>query len=369
MQKVIIFFGTRPEAIKLAPVVEVLAGNENFETLVCSTGQHKEMLQQVVDFFKIPIHITLDVMEPNQQLAGLTAKLLVKINEVLVREKPDMIIVQGDTSTTFVASLAAFYNRIKILHVEAGLRTWDKFSPFPEEINRVITGRLADFHYPPTEQARQNLLDEGVHSDEMAVTGNTGIDALLLGLKKIEHAIPAGITSLNLDKVKDYILVTMHRRENFGEGVRNICRAIKNVVEASKIPVIYPVHLNPNVKDVVSEMLGGHELIHLIPPAAYPEFLWLMNNARIILTDSGGVQEEAPSLGKPVLLLRDTTERPEALDAGTVIKVGSDADLIFKEAMTLLTDEKAYNAMSMRSNPYGDGHAAQKILQSMIALK
>jgi len=367
MQKVIIFFGTRPEAIKLAPVVEALQGNKNFNTLVCSTGQHKEMLQQVIDFFKIPIHITLEVMEPNQQLAGLTAKLLVKINEVLQREKPDMIIVQGDTTTTFVASLAAFYNRIKVLHVEAGLRTWNKFSPFPEEINRVITGRLTDFHYPPTEQARKNLLNEGVSTDKMLVTGNTGIDALFLGLKKIEHSVPAGISALNLDKMKDYILVTMHRRENFGEGVKNICHAIKNIAGASQIPVIYPVHLNPNVKDVVSDMLGGHELIHLIPPSAYPEFLWLMNNARIILTDSGGVQEEAPSLGKPVLLLRDTTERPEALEAGTVLKVGSDPDLIFKEAMTLLTDQAAYNAMATRSNPYGDGHAAQKILQSMLS--
>lgn len=367
MRKVIIFFGTRPEAIKLAPVAEVLLASEHFNAIVCSTGQHKEMLQQVVDFFKIPVHITLDVMEPNQQLAGLTAKLLVKIDEVLRREKPDYIIVQGDTTTTFAASLAAFYNRIKILHVEAGLRTYNKFSPFPEEINRVITGRLADFHYPPTEQARRNLLQEGISPDTMLVTGNTGIDALFLGLKKIEHEVPAGITAQQLNTIKNYMLVTMHRRENFGDGVRNICVAIKNTAEASGVPVIYPVHLNPNVKDVVSDMLGNHPLIHLIAPCAYPEFLWLMNNANIILTDSGGVQEEAPSLGKPVLLLRDTTERPEALDAGTVLKVGSDTALIVKEAMTLLTDKAAYNTMANKSNPYGDGKAAKRILGSMLS--
>lgn len=367
MQKVIIFFGTRPEAIKLAPVAEMLLSSKQFNTLICATGQHKEMLQQVIDFFKIPVHFSLDVMEPDQQLAGLTAKLLVKINEVLATEKPDMIIVQGDTTTTLAASLAAFYNKIKVLHVEAGLRTWNKFSPFPEEINRVITGRLTDFHYPPTEQARKNLLAEGVSVDKMVVTGNTGIDALFLGLKKIGSSVPPGINALGLQDAKDYVLVTMHRRENFGEGVKNVCNAIRRIADTAQVPVIYPVHLNPNVKDVVSDILGGHSLIRLIPPCAYPEFLWLMNNARIILTDSGGVQEEAPSLGKPVLLLRDTTERPEALEAGTVLKTGSDPDRIFTEAMKLLTDQAAYDAMSMRSNPYGDGHAAQRILESMLA--
>lgn len=368
-KKVIIFLGTRPEAIKLAPVVDVLMADDHFETLVCSTGQHKEMLQQVIDFFKIPVHYTLDVMEPNQQLAGLTAKLLVKINEVLLQEKPDYIIVQGDTTTTFAASLAAFYNKIKVLHVEAGLRTFNKFSPFPEEINRVMTTRVADFHYPPTEQSGQNLLDEGIPADKILVTGNTVIDALFLGLKKIENTIPAGITDLNLQNIKDYILITMHRRENHGEGIRNICIALKRIAEDANIPVIFPVHLNPNVKDVVHELLGNHHLIHLTPPFAYPEFLWLLDNSRLIMTDSGGVQEEAPSLGKPVLLLRDTTERPEALQAGTVIKVGSDTELIYKEAMHLLTNKAAYEAMSGRSNPYGDGKAAGRILDSMLALE
>ena len=368
MKKVIIFLGTRPEAIKLAPVVEALNDNKNFNTMVCSTGQHKEMLQQVIDFFKIPVHFTLDVMEPNQQLAGLTAKLLTRINDLLVAEKPDFIIVQGDTTTTFAASLAAFYNKVKVLHVEAGLRTFNKFSPFPEEINRVMTTRLADFHYPPTEQSKRNLLADGIPADKILVTGNTVIDALFLGLKKIENNTPAGITALGLDKVKDFILVTIHRRENHGTGIKNICNALKKVAEDTNVPVILPVHLNPNVKDDVHEILGGHPLIHLTPPFAYPEFLWLLNNSRLIMTDSGGVQEEAPSLGKPVLLLRDTTERPEAMEAGTVIMVASDPDLIYKEAMNLLTNQEAYDAMAMKLNPYGDGQAAARIVESMLSL-
>ena len=368
MKKVMIFMGTRPEAIKLAPVVEALRNSKHFDVVVCSTGQHKEMLQQVVDFFKIPVHFTLDVMEPNQQLAGLTAKLLTRINELLIAEQPDFIMVQGDTTTTFAASLAAFYNKIKVLHVEAGLRTFNKFSPFPEEINRVMTTRLADFHYPPTEQSRKNLLDEGVSEDKILVTGNTVIDALFLGLKKIENSTPAGITALGLDKIKDFILVTMHRRENHGAGIKNICNALKRVAEDSNTPVILPVHLNPNVKDDVHEILGGHPLVHLTPPFAYPEFLWLLHNSRLIMTDSGGVQEEAPSLGKPVLLLRDTTERPEAMEAGTVIKVASDPDLIYKEAMSLLTNQEAYDAMAMKLNPYGDGQAADRIVESMMGM-
>ena len=368
MKKVIVFLGTRPEAIKLAPVVEVLLNDSNFKTLICSTGQHKEMLQQVLDFFNIPVHFSLQVMEPNQQLAGLTAKLLVKINDLLIAEQPDYIIVQGDTTTTFAASLAAFYNKIKILHVEAGLRTFNKFSPFPEEINRVMTTRIADFHYPPTEQSKKNLLAEGIDPEKILVTGNTVIDALFLGLKMIEHEIPAGIKDLKLEEVKDFILVTMHRRENHGDGIRNICLAIKRIAEEANVPVIFPVHLNPNVKDVVYDILKDIPIIHLTSPFAYPEFLWLLDNSYLILTDSGGVQEEAPSLGKPVLLLRDTTERPEAVEAGTVLKVGSDPDLIYTEAMNLLTNKSAYQAMSARSNPYGDGLSSQRILTSMLEM-
>jgi UDP-N-acetylglucosamine 2-epimerase (non-hydrolysing) len=368
MKKVIIFFGTRPEAIKLAPVAEALMANKNFNTLVCSTGQHREMLQQVVDFFKIPVHFNLEVMEANQQLAGLTARLLVKINDLLITEQPDMIMVQGDTTTTFIASLAAFYNKIKVLHVEAGLRTFNKFSPFPEELNRVMTTRLTDMHYPPTEHAKQNLLSEGIAPEKIVMTGNTVIDALFLGLKKIEQNIPEGIKEHKLDEIKNFILVTMHRRENFGDGIRNICVALKRIVDDTDVSVIFPVHLNPNVKNVVYELLGNHPLIHLTNPFAYPEFLWLLNNAGIILTDSGGVQEEAPSLGKPVLLLRDTTERPEAVEAGTVLKVGSDTELIYTEAITLLTNKEAYEAMAVKSNPYGDGNAAKRIVESMLTM-
>jgi len=367
-KKVIVFFGTRPEAIKLAPVIDLLLKNENFNTLICSTGQHKEMLQQVVDFFEIPVHFSLEIMEANQQLAALTARLLVKINDLLLAEKPDLIMVQGDTTTTLAASLAAYYNKIKVLHVEAGLRTFNKFSPFPEEVNRIITTRLTDFHYPPTAHARQNLLNEGVLPEQILVTGNTVIDALFLGLKKIEDAIPAGITASGLHDIKNYLLVTMHRRENHGDGVRNICLAIKRIVDETSVPVIFPVHLNPNVKDMVYELLGGHPLIHLTHPFPYPEFLWLLDNSFLVLTDSGGVQEEAPSLGKPVLLLRDTTERPEAVAAGTALKVGSDAELIYTEAMILLTNVAAYEAMAMKSNPYGDGHAAERILHSMLGM-
>ncbi len=367
MKKIIIFLGTRPEAIKLAPVIDELIKNDKFQTLVCSTGQHKEMLQQVLDFFDIKVHFSLDVMEPNQQLSGLTAKLLTKINDLLVAEKPDMIMVQGDTTTTMAASLAAFYNKIEIVHIEAGLRTFNKFSPFPEEINRSITTRLADLHFAPTAQAKKNLLREETPESQIYVTGNTVIDALFLGLKKIESEVPAGIRVQNLQEMENYILVTMHRRENHGSGIVNICHAIKKICDDTQIPVIFPVHLNPNVKDVVFEILGNHNLIKLIPPASYPEFLWLLKKSIIILTDSGGVQEEAPSLGKPVLLLRDTTERPEAVEAGTVLMVGSDTEKIYQEAMSLLNDKVAYKMMATKSNPYGDGLASKRIVEVLSA--
>ncbi|WP_345083450.1 non-hydrolyzing UDP-N-acetylglucosamine 2-epimerase [Nemorincola caseinilytica] len=365
MKKAIVFLGTRPEAIKLAPVIDILGKDPYFNTLVCSTGQHKEMLQQVIDFFGIQVHFTLDVMAPDQQLAGLTAKLLSHIDVLLKAERPDLIVVQGDTTTTFAASLAAFYNRIPIYHVEAGLRTSNKFSPFPEEMNRVFTSRIADFHFPPTELSYANLLSEGVPADKMLVTGNTVIDALFMGLCKIEHAIPMSVTEHGLQELRDYMLITMHRRENHGTGIRNICAAINRITADTGIHAIFPVHLNPNVKNDVYDLLGSNPLVHLVPPFAYSGFLWLLNNSRIILTDSGGVQEEAPSLGKPVLLLRDTTERPEAVDAGTVLKTGTDTELIYREAMRLLTDKEAYDRMSGISNPYGDGHASERIVNAM----
>jgi UDP-N-acetylglucosamine 2-epimerase (non-hydrolysing) len=368
MQKVMVFFGTRPEAIKLAPVIEALRESERFDVFVCSTGQHDEMLRQVVDFFELPIHVALDVMEPDQKLSTLTAKLLTKSDELIRRVQPDSVVVQGDTTTTFAASLAAFYNRAKIFHVEAGLRTFDKFSPFPEEMNRVITTRLSDFHYAPTEQARRDLVAEGVNPERILVTGNTVIDALLLGLKRIDHAPPEGVRHLRLDRLNDFVLVTAHRRENHGQRMRDICGAIKRLAEDANVPVVFPVHLNPNVQKEVYGALDNHPLIHLTPPVAYPEFLWMLKHSRLILTDSGGVQEEAPSLGKPVLLLRDTTERPEGIEAGTVLKVGSDPGLIYREAMNLLTNRAAYDAMTTKSNPYGDGLASRRILDSMLTL-
>jgi UDP-N-acetylglucosamine 2-epimerase (non-hydrolysing) len=367
MEKVLIFFGTRPEAIKLAPVIEALRASARFNVRVCSTGQHDEMLQQVVDFFALPIHVALDVMEPNQQLSALTAKLLAKIDPLLLSERPDYVMVQGDTTTTFAASLAAFYRRMKVLHVEAGLRTFDKLSPFPEEMNRVMATRLADFHYAPTEHARGDLLAEGIEADRILVTGNTVIDALLWGLKRIEKVPPPGVAALGLDQIRNFILVTAHRRENHGQRLADICLAIKKLAEDADIPVVFPVHLNPNVQADVYRILGNHPLVHLTPPVAYPEFLWLLKHSRLILTDSGGVQEEAPSLGKPVLLLRDTTERPEGVEAGTVLKVGSNPTMIYAEGMRLLRDKAAYDAMATKSNPYGDGLASKRILKSMLA--
>lgn len=368
MENVLLFFGTRPEAIKLAPVIKALRESEHFHVRVCSTGQHDEMLRQVVDFFDLPIHVALDVMEPNQQLAGLTARLLVRIDELLRGEQPDWVVVQGDTTTTFAASLAAFYRKVRVLHVEAGLRTFEKLSPFPEEMNRVMASRLADFHFAPTEHARRDLLAEGIQRDRIRVTGNTVIDALLWGLERIEKTVPKGVTSLRLDRLSDFILVTAHRRENHGQRLRDICLAIRKISEDAAVPVVFPVHLNPNVQKDAYNLLGNHPLIHLTPPLAYPDFLWLLKNSRLILTDSGGVQEEAPSLGKPVLLLRDTTERPEGVEAGTVLKVGSDPAVIYAEAMRLLGNTDAYDAMASISNPYGDGQASNRILESMLHL-
>lgn len=361
-----ICFGTRPEAIKLAPVIEVLRASNSFRVLVCSTGQHDEMLQHVVDFFEIPIHVALDVMEPDQQLSTLTAKLLTRLDQLIRTEQPDCVMVQGDTTTTFAASLAAFYNRKRVLHVEAGLRTFNKFSPFPEEMNRVITSRLSDFHYAPTEHARKDLLAEGVEPAKILVTGNTVIDALMMGLQRIEKGTPSGVTDLRLERLRGFILVTAHRRENHGQRMRDICNAIRKLADDAGISVVFPVHLNPNVQREVYAILGDHPLIRLTAPVAYPEFLWLLKNSRLILTDSGGVQEEAPSLGKPVLLLRDTTERPEGVEAGTVLMVGSDPQLIYAEAMNLLTNPNAYDAMAAKANPYGDGLASQRILESML---
>lgn len=371
--KISIIFGTRPEAIKLAPVILGLKKQPGIECRVCVTAQHRQMLDQVLRAFAITPDVDLDIMRPNQSLAYLTARGVEAINDYLEKERPDMVLVQGDTTTTFAASLAAFYNNIPLGHIEAGLRTGNLRSPWPEEANRVLTTRLAALHFAPTERNRRNLLNEGVPADRITVTGNTVIDALFLSLARVKANPPAidGIDAslLNGNTVLPMVLITGHRRENFGEGFESICRAITALARAfSRVQFIYPVHLNPNVRSTVMRMLGNGDPgatpgnIHLIDPLPYLPFVALMNRASVILTDSGGVQEEAPSLGKPVLVMRDTTERPEAVIAGTVKMVGTSYENIVKETSLLLTDQHAYNEMAKSHNPYGDGKATERII-------
>ena len=367
MKKVVFIFGTRPEAIKLAPVINVFKKDiDNFKTIVAVTAQHREMLDQVLSLFEIIPDYDLDLMSPNQSLERLTSKILTGIADLLVKIKPDLIFVQGDTTTTFVASLAAFYQKIPVAHIEAGLRTKNIYSPFPEEINRRMTSSIASFHFPPTDQSRQNLLNEGIKDEAIKVTGNTVIDALLTISKKIElihdrqdkyFSEKLGI-QFNDQKI---ILVTGHRRESFGIGFENICNAIKHIAKNNHIQVIYPVHLNPNVQEPVNRILGKVEKVHLIPPQDYVPFIFLMKKAYIILTDSGGVQEEAPSLGKPVLVMRDTTERLEGVHAGTARLVGTDSETIISQVDLLLNEQAEYNKMAKAVNPYGDGKASNSI--------
>ena len=371
MKKVSLIFGTRPEAIKLCPLILALKDHPDFQPHVCVTAQHREMLDQVLEVFGVIPDIDLDLMQSNQSLASLTSRAISAIDEYLVRHKPDLVLVQGDTTTAFCAALASFYHRIPVGHVEAGLRTWNKFSPFPEEINRVLASHIADYHFAPTRLSKENLLREGISKDKIFITGNTVIDALFFAIEKAKKH-PPDIPGLpehlqnnptNHDKL---VLITGHRRENFGEGFRSICNAI--VTLANKFPeveFVYPVHLNPNVQKPVFHILSGFENIHLIEPLSYLPFVELMERSMLILTDSGGVQEEAPSLGKPVLVMRDTTERPEAVDAGTAKLVGTDSRMIIDNVSTLLTDEKAYNAMAKAVNPYGDGKACERIVQAI----
>lgn len=367
MIKNLIVFGTRPEAIKMAPLVkEFKKNNVDFETRVCVTAQHREMLDQVLDFFEIVPDYDLDLMKPNQNLYTLTANIIVELKSVLEDFNPDYVYVHGDTTTTMAASIASFYSGAKVCHVEAGLRTHDKRSPFPEEINRQVTGRIADYHFAPTEKSKNNLLNEGVPEENILVTGNTVIDALLESSSIVSSIDNNEIKYLNeiVDVNKKLILVTGHRRENHGQGFINICEALKVVASKnSDVQIIYPVHLNPNVTKPVYDILSGVNNIMLIEPLAYPAFVWLMNQAYIIITDSGGVQEEAPSLGKPVLVMRDTTERPEAVETGTVILVGTNKDKIFSETQNLLINTNQYLAMSELHNPYGDGKACKRIVE------
>jgi UDP-N-acetylglucosamine 2-epimerase (non-hydrolysing) len=373
MHKVAVFMGTRPEAIKMAPVIKALEANPDLEPIVVSTGQHKEMLKQVVDLFDLKVDHDLEVMQPNQTLASLTSRLMARIDTVFDKIQPDFALVQGDTTTVLVAALACFYRRIPIGHVEAGLRTGNIYSPFPEEANRKLATPLVTLHFPPTAFGQKNLIDEGIDDGSIFVTGNTVIDALHLeverqkdpGLKKQIRADLASEIGDDWDQ-SPYVLITGHRRENFGGGFEQICDAL--VLLADKYPghnFIYPVHLNPNVQTIVHEKLGGRPNIRLTGPKDYRLFVALMNASHIVLTDSGGVQEEAPGLGKPVLVMRDTTERPEGVDAGTVQLIGANRDKIVAHVSELIDDPAAYRRMSEAQNPYGDGQASPRICRAI----
>ncbi len=361
----LIIFGTRPEAIKMAPLVKALKKEDTFDIKVCVTAQHREMLDQVLDFFDIIPDYDMDLMKPNQNLHSLTADIITGLKFILEDYKPHYVYVHGDTTTTMAAGIAAFYSGAQVCHVEAGLRTHNKRSPFPEEINRQVTGRIADFHFAPTTASEKNLLQENIDPETILVTGNTVIDALFESSARVKDLENEEIDFLKtlIDSAKKLILVTGHRRENHGEGFINICEALKEIsLSNPDVQIIYPVHLNPNVKGPVYNILSGIENINLIDPLAYPAFVWLMNKSYLIITDSGGVQEEAPSLGKPVLVMRDTTERPEAVDAGTVILVGTDREKIVAEAQELLNNMERYCSMSELHNPYGDGKACERIV-------
>ncbi len=369
--KILTIFGTRPEAIKLAPVEKALKERpDQFHSLVCVTAQHREMLDQVLNIFEIRPDYDLNLMKPKQDLYGITSEVLLKLKDLLKKANPDVILVQGDTTTTFAASLAAFYQKINIGHIEAGLRTYEKYKPFPEEINRRLTTVLADYHFTPTEKSKLNLLKEGVPPERIYVTGNTVIDALFWILKrqstpeqrKKMEAYFLNTFGLSIDRHR-LILVTAHRRESFGEGFENICQALKEIaLRNPDVNIVYPVHLNPNVQEPVHRIIGDMDRIHLIEPLEYEPFVYLMNQSYFILTDSGGIQEEAPSLGKPVLVLREVTERPEAVEAGTAKLIGTQRENIIHEAQELLDDPEKYQKMANIKNPYGDGQSAERII-------
>lgn len=368
--KVLTIFGTRPEAIKMAPVVTALQKDDFFDARVCITAQHREMLDQVLALFKIEPDYDLNVMKQGQSLTDITSRILIALERVISEWRPDIILVHGDTTTTFATSLAAFYQQVPVAHVEAGLRTGSLYSPWPEEANRKLTAVLASIHFAPTDNAKENLQKEGVHSDSIIVTGNTVIDALLEVVEYLEKEssfedeLKLHLPELNPNN--KLILITGHRRENFGQGFENICAAIEQLInEFQDIEFVYPVHLNPNVQEPVKRILGGLKRVHLIEPLDYLPFVGLMKKSYLILTDSGGIQEEAPSLGKPVIVMRDKTERPEAVAAGTVKLVGTSAESIAKEVRLLLSDDMEYKKMSASHNPYGDGNASSRIVDSL----
>jgi len=365
MKRISIVFGTRPEAIKLIPVILELKKNKNFEVNVCVTAQHREMLDQVLEIFDIVPDVDLNLMEPNQTLSTLTSKIITSIDKYFLEHKPDIVLVQGDTTTVMSVSLVAFYHKIKVGHIEAGLRTGKKHSPFPEEINRVLTSRIADLHFAPTEISKNNLLNEEIEKENIHVTGNTVIDALFLAKEKVKLLNPKikGLEQFSsLENASPYVLITGHRRENFGDGFINICKAISELANKyEEHNFIYPVHLNPKVQEPVNRILANRKNIFLLEPQTYLPFISLMMNSKIILTDSGGVQEEAPSLGKPVLVMRENTERPEAVTARTVKLVGTDKQTIINEFSNLIDNETEYSQMANAINPYGDGLASKRI--------
>ena len=361
--KILIIFGTRPEAIKMAPLV--LRLRQSLEVKVCVTGQHRQMLDQVLGLFQIVPDYDLNLMKPNQNLANLTAEVLNGVTQILQKRKFDWVLVQGDTTSTMAGAMAAFYQKVRVGHVEAGLRTYNLNSPFPEELNRQVTSKMAQLHFAPTAESKQNLLKEGFSENNISITGNTVIDALHWVL---EHSTPLDL-ALPIDLQQSrMILVTGHRRENFGEGFQQICEALQTIaLQQPDVQIVYPVHLNPNVLEPVNRILSNLPNIHLLEPLEYPQFVHLMNQSALILTDSGGVQEEAPSLGKPVLVMRDTTERPEGVQAGTVKLVGANQRTIVDETIRLLNDSEAYRKMAFAHNPYGDGTASNKIMDALMS--
>ena len=374
MKKILLVFGTRPEAIKMAPLVKALQKDtEHFETRVCVTAQHRQMLDQVLEVFGITPEYDLNIMAPNQDLYDITAKVLLGLREVLKDFRPDTVLVHGDTTTSMAASLAAFYMQIPVGHVEAGLRTYNMLSPWPEEMNRQVTDRICTYYFAPTEQSRANLLQENIDAKKIFITGNTVIDALLMAVDIISTT--AGVKEKMSKELqekgytvgdREYILVTGHRRENFGDGFLHICKAIKELAALHpEMDIVYPVHLNPNVQKPVYELLSSLSNVYLISPLDYLPFIYAMQHSTLLLTDSGGVQEEAPSLGKPVLVMRDTTERPEAVEAGTVKLVGTNAEAIVSNVTALLLDKEMYKRMSETHNPYGDGQACERIIAAL----
>jgi UDP-N-acetylglucosamine 2-epimerase (non-hydrolysing) len=365
-KKIVVCFGTRPEAIKMCSLVHELKENNTYAVEVCVTAQHREMLDQVLEFFEIVPDYDLNIMKANQSLNELSSRIFMKIDAIFIKSKPDLVLVHGDTTTSSVCAWAAFNRGIKVGHVEAGLRTFDKTSPFPEELNRQITGRIADYHFAPTQISENNLLAESIQNENCTITGNTVIDSLHWTVNKLKNNFENDTIyklKSTIDFTKKVILVTGHRRENFGDGFLNICKALKEIAKDPSVEIVYPVHLNPNVQKPVNELLSGCSNIHLITPLDYPTFVWMMIHSYLIITDSGGVQEEAPSIGKPVLVMRNTTERPEAVTAGTVKLVGANFEAILNNTKELLNDTTIYQQMAKAHNPYGDGKANERIVK------